>query len=95
VTTVVGVVRRPKLGYSSFADITAVPVAQGGIAKDGITFAGDLTAEEYAAVWARLDSTDDADLVRRADLRAKRDAVVGDEPEKVALRASIDYMLGD
>lgn len=65
-----------------------------------VTFIGTepgpaLDAETVAAVVARMESTDDADQAKRADLRAKRDAVIGDEPEKVAVRAAIDYMLGD
>lgn len=67
---VLGRVVRPKIGYSAFVDLTAVPVASGGIARDGVTFDGDLTPVEYDAVWARMTSLDDDDQSARADLRA-------------------------
>ena len=70
-TTVSGRVLRPRLGYDSFADLTTVPVAVGGIRADGITFDGTLTPAEVQAVWARMESTDDDDMAARANLRAK------------------------
>lgn len=85
--------RRPKVGLDSFVEMTAVSVSS---IKDGVvTFDGDLTEPEAAAVSAWLDSTSDEDKAARADLRAKRDAVIGDDPVSVAVRAAINYQLGD
>lgn len=89
-TTVSGRVLRPKLGYDSFADLTSVPVAIGGIRKDGITFNGTLTPAEITSVWSRMESADDADMAARADLRAK---LAGDDPGLCA--ALVRYVLGD
>lgn len=81
-----------------FDDLTDIPHVRTFDKPTGITtltFEGDLSAEVAHDVWARIESKNDADQAKRADLRAKRDAVVGDEPEKVAVRAAIDYLLGD
>lgn len=74
-TTVVGRVVRPRLNYSSFTDLTDVPVADKGITAGGITFAGDLSPEEEAAVYDRMTSRDDADQAARDVIRVARDAV--------------------
>gem|GEM_PF-5423120 len=72
-TTVSGI-RRRTVGPDTFADLTSVPVAVGGITLTGITFDGDLTPGEVSAVWARMESRDDADQADRATLRAAGDA---------------------
>jgi hypothetical protein len=90
VTTVSGRVLRPKLGYDSFADLTSVPVAIGGIRKDGITFTGTLTPAEITSVWSRMESADDADMAARADLRAK---LATSDPDLCG--ALVRYVLGD
>jgi hypothetical protein len=56
-----------------------------------LTFDEDLTDEQRAAVWARMESADDGDQARRAELRADRDAL----PEDDRLRRLYDYLLGD
>lgn len=88
-TTVSGT-RRRVVGPDTFADLTDVPVALDGITLTGITFDGDLTPSEADAVWARMESSDDADQAARAALRAAGDAtnlaqilrayVLGDPP---------------
>ena len=61
-----------------------------------LTFAGTepgpaLSEAEAAAVWARMESTDDADQSRRAALRAAAAGLAADDP----LRLTICYVLGD
>lgn len=73
-----------------------------------LTFAGDLSDEQAEAVWARMESTDDVDQVKRANLRAACGALMSaGEPETLEdalvvitlLRAasvgSLNYLLGD
>lgn len=62
-----GPVRRASLGLDSFADLTDVPLL--AIRRDGLTFGGELTEQEAADVWSRMESVDDADQARREALR--------------------------
>jgi hypothetical protein len=70
----------------SFADITDAEIV--GYAG-GVTFAGEVSAEDQRRVWERMTSRDDDDQAARAGLAAKRDAVLAartglvttDEPE--------------
>lgn len=89
-TVVVGCVRRKGLTLAAFADITDAPIIT-PIRADRIEFAGTLTDEQVRAVWARMESTDDADQAKRAVLRADRDALAEGDP----LRRLYDYVLGD
>lgn len=73
-TFVQGRVARSPLRSSTFSDITDLAIVS---FVGGVTFDGDLTAEEYAAVWWRLTSKDDEDDVSRrriADLLASDEA---------------------
>lgn len=75
-----------------FADLTSVPhVRDYAKPVTTLTFDAALDAATVDAIWARMESTDDADQARRADLRADRDALAADDP----LRRLYDYMLGD
>jgi hypothetical protein len=81
--------RRTSLGLESFVAFTDVPVTN--VSKDGIEFAGDLTEAEVAEISLWLDATDDADQERRAQLRADREPLGPNDPQ----RRIIDYLLGD
>lgn len=75
-TTVSAVMRR---SYTAdmFADLGLPPHARTyDKPVTTLTFDGVLTAAEQEAVWARMESADDADQGRRANLRADRDAVL-------------------
>lgn len=88
--------RRTSLRLDSFVDLTDVPCT--GITKTAVTFAGELDEDETEAVWLRIESTDDIDQAKRAELRAKRDAVsAGPSLENVAalVVANANYGLGD
>ena len=93
--TVVEATLRRSLNYSSFVDITGPDIELLRWTKTRAEFDGDLTPEQVQAVWARMESTDDVDQAARADLRASRDAATGDDPLAVAVRASINYQLGE
>lgn len=97
-TSIQGRVKR-SIRPDSFVDITSAPlVVPEGIDSNGLLFDGDLGVGQVSAVWARMESADDADQTKRADLRAKRDAVVADPtPENVAALAvaNANYVLGD
>lgn len=67
-----GPVRRASLGLDSFADLTDVPLV--AIGRDGLTFDGELTPVQAQAIWARMESADDADQAARAILRNADDA---------------------
>lgn len=54
-----------------------------------LTFVGELTDAQVDAVWARMESTNDADQAARAVLRADHDALAEDDP----LRRLYDYQL--
>lgn len=64
-----GPVRRASLGLDSFADITGPEIALTSIRRDGLTFDADLTPEQAAEVWRRMESIDDMDQAARAILR--------------------------
>ena len=77
-----------------FADLTDVPHARTFDRPSGVTtltFDGTLSPEVEAAIWSRMESRDDADQLRRATLRADRNALAADDP----LRRLYDYTLGD
>jgi hypothetical protein len=83
------------VGGDSFADITDAEVVS---FTGGVTFDGELTPEQGAAIYDRMTSRDDADQAARADLRAKRDAVVAAPTlENVAALAvaHANYRLGE
>jgi hypothetical protein len=65
--------------YSAATDVTT------------LTFDSPLTGPQAAAVLARIDATDDADQERRAQLRADREPLGPNDPQ----RRIIDYLLGD
>lgn len=95
-STVVSVCPRRPYGFDTVTDLTdgvkpvsiSRPDAAGCVA---FTFDVDLDAATVEAVWARLESTDDADQAARAVLRAHRDALDAEDP----LRCLYDYVLGD
>lgn len=89
-TVVTGTVRRKSLTLDAFADITEAPIVR-PIRPDRIEFDGDLTEEQQTAVWLRMESVNDVDQERRANLRSDRDAL----PEGDPLRRLYDYVLGD
>lgn len=68
--TRVGATLRRSLSYSSFVDITGPDVALLRWTKEYADFDGDLTPEQVEAIWARIESTDDVDQEKRANLRA-------------------------
>ena len=77
-----------------FDDLTDVPHVRTFDRPSGVTtltFDGVLPPEVEHAIWARMESRDDADQSRRATLRADRDALPADDP----LRRLYDYTLGD
>lgn len=91
-TTVYGTVRRRGLTLDAFTDVTGPEVLiVAPIKADRIVFNAEITAEQVHAIWLRMESTDDADQARRAQLRTDRDALAADDP----LRRLYDYMLGD
>ena len=87
-TRIDGRVQR-SISLDLYADITDAPLVAWG--RDFLEFDGDLTEEQQAAIWARMESRDDADQAARAALRADRDALDPDDP----LRRTINYVLGD
>lgn len=87
-TTVIGK-RRRSVGPDTFADITTAAVTR--IDSEGVTFDATLTAAQVDAVWSRMESTDDIDQAKRAQLRTDRDALAAADP----LRRLYNYMLGD
>lgn len=89
-TRVEGKVRRDKLNSEVFVDIIGSGVQLVAITRDYLEFDGDLSPEQIDAIWARMESKDDADQERRAALRADV-AELEDGP----LRRAICYMLGD
>ena len=96
--TVIVVCAARSYSPAMFEDLTDVPHVRVFDKPSGVTtltFDGDLSAEVADAIWARMESKNDADQAKRADLRAARDAVTGDDPISVAVRAAIDYQLGD
>lgn len=56
-----------------------------------LDFPADLSSDQAAAVYARMESKDDADQAARAALRADRDEL----PEDDSLRRLYDYVLGE
>lgn len=89
-TRVDGKVRRP-ISLNLYADITGPDVSLVRWGKDFLEFDGVLSSEQVAAIWARMESTDDVDQAKRAALRADRDALDVADP----LRRLYDYTLGD
>lgn len=97
-TTVTGVMVRDRTP-DMFADLTPAPFAYaraGGTTT--LTFDGELDSATVTAIYDRMTSRDDADQAARADLRAKRDAVVAEPTlENVAALAvaHANYRLGE
>lgn len=99
--TVVSAVMARVYTFGMFDDLTDVPHVRtfDSLSKvTTLTFDGELSAEVKVAIRDRVESKNDVDQARRADLRAKRDAVVGGATlENVAALAvaEANYMLGD
>lgn len=92
-TSVVAVMRR-SYTVGMFDDLTGGLVCTRTLDKaTGITtldFDGDLTNEQVDAVWARMESKDDADQAQRAALRA----LVVEHPDCALSVALTNYVLG-
>lgn len=92
--TAISAVMRRSYFVAMFADLTDVAHTRTFDKPTGVTtltFDGDLDEATAEAIWARMESTDDADQARRAVLRADRDVLAADDP----VRRLYDYMLGD
>lgn len=82
-------VQRGKLNATSFAHITATPLAADGITPDGLLFDGALTDAQVIDVWWFAGSRDDADEALRRNLALLRST---DDPSLCA--ALVEYVLG-
>lgn len=97
-TTIAAVMRR---SYTAgmFDDLDVPPHTREYVKPvTTLTFTPDLTPTQAAQVWTRMESTDDVDQAKRANLRALRDAVVAAPTlENVAAlaTANANYLLGD
>lgn len=89
-TRVIGMGRRP-VRVDTFADITALPFRseRASRGRTQLIFAGALTDTESAAIWDRLTSLDDTDLVERRNLRALLDAVRAQPTPNATARLAI------
>lgn len=97
-TTLVSGRRVRKGGSDVYADLLPEGVRLIGFPPDGLLFDGVLSDEQASAIRDRMESTDDADQARRAELRTLRDAVVAAPTlENVAALqvANTNYALGD
>ena len=99
--TAITVVAARTWTQAMFDDLTDIPHVRTFDKPSGITtltFDGDLAPEVEHAIWARMESKNDVDQAKRADLRAKRGAVIADPSlENVAalVVAEANYQLGD
>lgn len=96
--------RRPQFVSTMFDDLLPVGVRLASYVMRKpcwtLTFEGTapgpaLDEATTEAVRERMESSDDVDQAARADLRLKRDAVLGDDPIAQAVRAAINYLLGE
>lgn len=95
-TTVHGRIIRQRT-LDMFADLTDAQIVL-PFTDDSVTFDAELDAATVVAVHDRMTSRDDADQAARADLRAKRDAVIaGPTLANVAALAvaEANYQLGE
>lgn len=89
------------VGYSTFDDLTPGAGVSDILTKDGlttVTFDGTLAPAQVDAVRARMESRDDADQTRRANLAALRAAAAAptattDDVKALALAVAA-YLLG-